>query len=77
MNNLLTNHAHNVEANDSFRRQISSPGVPNANAPNVASCGLSEMGLVREALGLSSSLAGSSAGPLVFPVMMGLFGIVS
>jgi hypothetical protein len=32
------------------------------------------MGVVREALGLGSSLVGSSAGPLVFPVMMGLLG---
>jgi hypothetical protein len=57
----------------SFRRQIDCPGAPIASAPSVAGSGV---GAVRDA-GFGCSMPASSSGPLVLPVMMGLFAMVS
>jgi hypothetical protein len=57
-----------VEATDSLRRQIDSPGAPSANAPRVAGSGV---WLLKAAVGSASS------GPLVAPAMIALPAMVS
>jgi hypothetical protein len=59
----------------SSRRQIDTPGAPNASAPRVAGCGESGAGLLSAASGCSILLLSSV--PFVAPAMIPLPGMVS